>query len=156
MTITQLVSDRLEETKTQLGTNVDWANAELRNIKLAKLEVYGSEVAESNIRDDRIKEFIALKVCLRMIELAVDYLGHASRLSDSEDGANYSYHDLVAELERKYDRFKRQIAEMASTVLDLVDTSEVYDDVIDISTLHTDRIQASKMLTPSPWAREPK
>lgn len=158
LTISGLITDKLGQTETDLSaqTSIDWSGAKSRAIALAKLELYGYEIGESDIGDGRIKNHLALMACLPLIELAIDYYTHETRLADTKQQATIHYYNRVETLEKKRQRYRQELTLNAATVLDLIDTSAIKDTTIDVSTLHTTRTAHTHMLTPSPWARKAK
>lgn len=158
LAIADIITDRLSETERVLDADstCDWDNAKARAIALAKYEVYGSEKSESDISDGRIKEFIALKACVRLCDIGIDFLAFNRRLSDSKDGATLNFYDLVQVLNDKRDAIRAEIREKQADVLDLIDDEKLDDGSIDVSTLHPDWIAQTHRITPGPWAMDTK
>lgn len=156
MNISDLITDRLAKTEIELADQVDWQNAKSRAITQAKLEVYGTDKAEADIDDDRIKLHIALMACVSLVDTATDYLMYARRLAENKDNANWSYHDTVQILQDKAVRYARQIEAEREMIRALIGDVSRSDEVIGISTLLPSRIESTKKLTPSPWTRPDK
>ena len=158
ITVLNIITDRLSETKRLLvaDENTDWDSAEARAILLAKTEVYGYEIAEADIGDARIVEYVGLKACVRLIDFAIDFHMMHEDLAETKDDATFTHHNTVEVLERKKSRIEAEIRTKGKGVIDLIDDSNLGEDSIDVSTLHTDTIAHSAALTPSPWAMNPK
>lgn len=156
MTISELITDKLSETETQIGTSIDWTAIKTRAIELGKMQVYGSNVAESTITDTRVKDHIALIACCHLIDAAIDYMMYARRVAESKDNANWTYHDTVKILQDKRRRYAQQIEANREEIKAIIEGVRRADEVIGVSTLKPNRIDSTYKITPSPWLRRPK
>jgi hypothetical protein len=158
ISIANIITDRISETERILtaDSNVDWANAKLRAIALAKLGLYGYEISEGSVGDARIIKYIGLKACLDLIPLAIDFYMEHETLSEGKQGESTAYYNRVAVLEGKLTRIKAEIASMKDEIEDLIDDSQLADSQPSVSTLHTTTVANSACLTPSPWGMRGK
>jgi hypothetical protein len=154
VTVAQIITDAMPETERlmQDDGNIDYANAKLRAIALAKAALYGSEVDEpSSLELKRHLADLALRDAL--IPAAITWCMHKTRLADSKEGANFSYPDIVAALQDLLDRTKERILAMAPRIAQLVrDAGSSGDQAqIDISILDAGKRKAKYKLLDDPW-----
>ncbi len=156
VTIGDLCTDAMPETERLLlaDVNMDYANAKIRAIALAKAQVYGSEVAESTITNLEVRRYLSF-LALRdsLIATAIDWCQHKTRLSDAKDGATISYPDQVAALQDKLTQVRLWIRENEGRIQSIVleDSSSGDDAQIDVSILDAGTRAAKYKASPDPW-----
>jgi hypothetical protein len=129
-TISELVTDIWPTTEGILTENVtSYSDAKTRAITKAKKRLYGDTTIPSDESDipNIAKYWIANMTVIQLIPIATDYYSVKRRTSDSKEGANISYYDLVATLNQLRQELRAECNELHDDAADAIDTEDAPD-----------------------------
>ena len=112
--------------------DANYEASKARAIARAKHDVYGATTvpAEADLPED-VAYWVADKAVVYLVPLARDWYMNKTRLSDSKENANFSYHDTVSKL----DKLKAELGAKCDAELEDVQSSAATsDDAVEYDT----------------------